>query len=285
MLDWNRFENLSGSETDNFEKLCRGVVRRHFSELGCWHELKNQPGVEFYIILNDNHPRLGKKKEMVGWQNKWFTYTANGHLTSNGKTQILHSLDKTKEHVSHLNHWFLWTHKTLSKADQEWYFNLQDNYKFTLHLWNQDDLEELLSGPALDLRHSYFGELALTEKMLSDQHEKSIAPIKSRWISEVHQQMDVERQVRRVLGEKEAWNIFTNIAANLSEVVTEIDYEINNPNYFIWKDQLETFQASCKTLLTYCELFKNDINGSDIEEIKSSLENASKSLKYEIHKT
>jgi hypothetical protein len=285
MLDWNRFETLSGSDTENFEKLCRGVVRRHFSELGRWQELKNQPGVEFYIILNDSHPRLGKKDETVGWQNKWFRYKANGQLNSSGRTQILHSLDKTKEHVSQISHWFLWTHKTLAKADQDWYFGLQGNYEFTLHLWNQDDLDELLSGPALDLRNSYFGELALTNKMISEQHQKSIAPIKSRWITEVHQQMDAEHQVRRVLGEKEAWNVFTNIKSTLSEVVDEIDSEINNSAYSPWKEQLEKFNSSCKTLLTYCDLFEKDINGNDIEEIRSTLEDASKDLKHEVHKT
>lgn len=285
MLDWNRFKALSGSETENFEKLCRGVIRRHFAGLGPWFELKNQPGVEFYLTLNENHSRLGSKNETVGWQNKWFTYKENGQLTSTGKQQIIHSLDKTKEHVSHINHWFLWTHKTLAKADQDWYFGLQKNYEFSLRLWNQDDLDELLSGPALDLRNSYFGELALTHQMLTEQHVKSIAPIKTRWIPEVHQQMDAEHLVRRVLGEKEAWNIFAEIANDLSEVSDEIDSEIDNPVYSIWRNELETFQASCKTLLSYCELFKNDISGSDIEDIKSTLENASEDLKHGIHKT
>jgi hypothetical protein len=178
MQDWSRFQNLPGADTENFEKLCRGVVRRHFGYLGPLHELKNQPGVEFYITLNEDHPSLAKKNGTVGWQNKWFSYKANGELTSGAKNQILHSLEKTKEHVSHINHWFLWTHQTLAKCDQDWYFGLQDNYDFTLHPWNQDHLEELLSGPALDLRNTYFGELALTHEMLLEQHEKSIAPIK-----------------------------------------------------------------------------------------------------------
>ena len=68
----------------------------------------------------------------------------------------------------------------------------------------------LLSGPALDLRNYYFGELALTDEMLLEQHEKSIAPIKGRWFHEVHQRMDSELQVRKVLGEKEAWDTFGN---------------------------------------------------------------------------
>ena len=63
--------------------------------------------------------------------------------------------------------WFF----VLAKCDQKWFYDLQSNYGFTLHLWNQHDLDELLSGPALDLRNSYFGELALTNEMLFEQSE------------------------------------------------------------------------------------------------------------------
>ena len=285
MLEWSRFHSLSGADTANFEKLCRGVVRRHYGSLGPLYELKNQPGVEFYITLNSDHPSLAKKNDTVGWQNKWFSYKANGELTSGAKTQILHSLDKTKEHVSQINHWFLWTHQTLAKCDQEWYFDLQDNYPFTLHLWNQDHLDELLSGPALDLRNTYFDELALTHEMLFEQHEKSIAPIKSRWLHDVHQKMDAELKVRQVLGEKGAWNKFERVAINLNWVSESISSNINDPKYSRWKDELEIFQSSCKTLLEYCEIFNKDVCGDDIEEISKTLEKVDKKAKHEIRKT
>ncbi len=285
MLDWSRFQSLPGADTENFEKLCRGVIRTHFGYLGHLHELKNQPGVEFYITLNDDHPRLAKKNETVGWQNKWFSYKANGELTSAAKKQISHSLNKTKEHVFPIDHWFLWTRQLLAKCDQKWYFALQKSYDFTLHLWNQDDLDELLSGPALGLRNSYFGELALTYEMLQEQHEKSIAPIKSRWLHDVHQQMDAELQVRQVLGEKDAWGVYTNIAANLTEVCELIDSSINKPEYHRWKDELVAFQIFCKSLLEYCKLFNKDICGNDIEEIKTTVEELDVKSKHEIHKT
>ncbi|TYT74386.1 hypothetical protein [Desulfobotulus mexicanus] len=285
MLDWSRFQNLPGADTENFEKLCRGVVRRNFGSLGPLHELKNQPGVEFYITLNNDHPRLAKRNETVGWQNKWFSYKVNGELTNIAKQQIIHSLDKTKEHVSHINHWFLWTHQTLAKCDQKWFYDLQSNYGFTLHLWSQHDLDELLSGPALDLRNSYFGELALTNEMLLEQHEKSIAPIKSRWLHEVHQRMDAELQVRKVLGEKEAWDTFKNIADNLAEVSETIESSINKPEYSRWRDGLEVFHAYCANLLECCEIFNKDICGDDIQDVMATLEDVDSRSKLEIQRT
>ncbi|MCV5977671.1 hypothetical protein OFO29_35590, partial [Escherichia coli] len=88
---------------------------------------------------------------------KWFQYKSDGGLTTGAKSQIKHSLDTTKKYLPDLNVWILWTHKTLAKADQTWFYDLQTKYGFTLHLWNENDLESYLSGPATELRASYFG--------------------------------------------------------------------------------------------------------------------------------
>lgn len=285
MLDWSRFQNLPGGDADNFEKLCRGVVRRNFGRLGPLRELKNQPGVEFFITLNEDHPRIGRKDETVGWQNKWFTYKANGELTNSAKQQILHSLDKTKEHVSQVNHWFLWTHKTLAKVDQDWFNGLQKSYGFILHLWNQDDLDDLLYGPALDLRNSYFGELALTGEMLSEQHERSIAPIRGRWLHEVHQRMDAELQVRKVLGENEAWGSFRSIAINLEVASDEIKSSIDIQTYQRWRDELSIFHECCANLILSCKIFDKDICGDDIQNVMAMLDEVSSNSRSGIHKT
>ena len=285
MLNWSRFQSLPGADTENFEKLCRGVVRRNFGSLGPLFELKNQPGVEVYLTLKDDHPRLAKRNETVGWQNKWFSYKSNGKLTEAAKRQITHSLDKTKEHVSHIDHWFLWTHKTLAKCDQEWFYNLKKNYSFTLHLWNQNDLDELLSGPALDLRNSYFGELALTDEMLLEQHEKSIAPVKSRWLHQVHQRMDAEVLIRKVLGEKEAWETFRDIAGSLDKVSENIISRIDEPEYTKWRDDLESFYLYCLRLIRCCQIFNEDICGDDIEDVMAVLKEIDSRSSLELRKS
>ena len=78
MLNWQRFSQLSGDDTANFEKLCRGVVRRQFGYLGALKELKNQPGVEYHLELSEENSELGKAGQTVGWQCKWFQYKENG---------------------------------------------------------------------------------------------------------------------------------------------------------------------------------------------------------------
>lgn len=281
MLNWTRFESLSGSNTNNFEKLSRGVIRRQFGKLSPLYELKNQPGVEFYITLNKEHSRLGSKGETIGWQNKWFIFNSKGELTSAEKKQIIKSLDNTVKHVSHINHWILWTHKTLSKKDQTWYYNLKEKYNFKLHLWNQDDLDELLSGPALDLRNSYFGELALTTEMLSSQHEISIAPVKNRWLSEVHQKMNVEYEVRKILGEGTAWGNDNCTINKFMEAIDYIENYIQSSEYDKWHDQLLEFVDLSKDKIRHCDLFKEYI---EIDKVNSIIERInSESYEY-IHK-
>ena len=82
MLDWEKFKSLAGLDADNFEKLCRSIVRRRFGRYGPLFERKNQPGVEYYIKLNQTCPELGSINDKVGWQCKWFAKRANGQLTS-----------------------------------------------------------------------------------------------------------------------------------------------------------------------------------------------------------
>jgi len=272
MLNWQRFSQLAGDDTANFENLCRGIVRRQFGYLGALKELKNQPGVEYHIELNQTNSKLGKAGQTVGWQCKWFQYKANGEFTTSAKAQVEHSLQKTKEHLSSLDVWILWTHKTLAKADQAWFYNLEKDYSFKLHLWNGEDLNSLLSGSAIDLRHSYFGELALTPDMLEKQHTISVAPIKKRWLHDVHQKTDVEKTTRRILGEPSAWESFDNIAGELTWASQSISEALGSETYKLWIKELDAFNNKCRNLVSSVELFKNTISGEQISYVKELLD-------------
>lgn len=268
-LNWQRFKSLSGRDTDNFENLCRGIIRRHFSAYGTWHELKNQPGVEFYINILKPHPRLGEVDDMVGWQCKWFINKENGELKAAAKDQILHSLDTTREHVPNISFWNLWTRVALAKKDQEWFFNLQENYLFKLELWNDKDLDDLLSGPALDLRNTYFGELALTPEILAEQHEKSLAPIKKRWFSIGHQRTQTETEIRQLLWEPSAWSDLQNTKQNLDKSVNKISsiaHEYTSP---LDAPSLDSFLEHCKNHIELCEKFNQPLDLSILETIET----------------
>lgn len=282
MLDWQKFKELTGDDAKNFEKLCRGIVRRRFGKFGPLIERKNQPGVEFYIRLDQDCSELGDSGDKVGWQCKWFELKADGGLTSSAKGKILNSLDMTNEHIEGLNRWILWTPFTLVKADQKWFYDLQSKYNYELHLWNADDIDSSLEGPALELRHAYFGELALTDDALEKQHCLSIAPIRERWIKEVHHQVRVERQLRQYLGEPSAWEEFKDADASLSEAYEAIKKGIEEPIYSDWSEELESFLLFCSECLKFAEHFKNTLSAEDIESINGMLDHV-KSLDLKIN--
>ena len=271
MLDWEKFKNLTGSNSENFEKLCRSIVHRRFGQFGPFIERRSQPGVEFYIRLSRDCSGLGSSGEKVGWQCKWFGMRADGELTSSQKRQIKGSLDATKAHVEDLNLWILWTPFTLAKEDQDWFYGLQSEYEYELRLWNAEDIDSFLEGPALELRHAYFGELALTDEALEKQHGLSVAPIKERWIKEIHQQVRVEKQLRQYLGEPSAWEEFKDAGASLLEVYETIKKDVNEPVYCDWSEDLDRFLLFCSECLSFAEYFTNTLSAEDVEPINGML--------------
>ncbi len=212
-LNWDIFAGLPGSAEKNFELLCRGIVRQNFGSYGTFRALANQPGVEFHLKLNKPCDALGDPGRWWGWQCKWYNLAANGALGSTRRTKIEEGLRKTEEYLPDLADWVLWTRRTLTKDDQEWFNGLSS--KMTLHLWTGDEVDNLLTGPAAVLRGTYFGELVLTPDILRERHEQAVASIRARWQPDVHHVGEVERELRRMLGEVEAWNTLRELATEL----------------------------------------------------------------------
>ena len=197
LLDWDAFRSLPGNESQNFEDLCRALIRLFLGQYGKFQSLKNQPGVEFHLRLMNECVALGNPPRWYGWQCKFHKRTAAGDLTSASRQDIKDSLKKTEKYLPDITDWVLWTPYTLSKKDQVWFDALQT--KFTLHQWVEKELDTYLAGPGLLLRSTYFGELILTPDELDKRHREAIQPIKDRWLVPVHQSVDAERIVRRML--------------------------------------------------------------------------------------
>ncbi|MCC6747124.1 MAG: hypothetical protein IT371_05650 [Deltaproteobacteria bacterium] len=212
-LKWDIFTGLPGSAEKNFELLCRAIVRQNFGSYGTFRALANQPGVEFHLKLDKHCAALGDPGRWWGWQCKWYDLAANGALGSTRRTKIEEGLRKTEEHLPNLTDWVLWTRRTLTKDDQDWFSGLSS--KMTLHLWTGDEVDNLLAGPAAVLRGTYFGELVLTPDILREGHEQAVASIRARWQPEVHHVGEAERELRRMLGEVEAWNTLRELASDL----------------------------------------------------------------------
>jgi predicted ABC-type transport system involved in lysophospholipase L1 biosynthesis ATPase subunit len=262
-LDWNIFHKLSGDSRTNFEMLCRGIVRLHWGKQGQFQALKNQPGVEFHIKLDTNSTVLGDSSKWLGWQCKKFDSTNSGDLTSTAKAQITGSLDKTVKHLPNLTDWVLWTPCTLSKKDQEWFYDLK--YPFKLHLWAEEELDNYLAGPALMLRQSYFGELTLTPDDLESKYTESIALIKDRWLQPIHQITEIERIVRQMLGENEAWQDMVIIGERLQVAINILEeYELVDSKI---KDLRQIFLSSCRKTADMLLQFQEVLEAGDMDII------------------
>lgn len=219
-LVWSTFETLPGAPTTNFEMLCRGIVRRHYSQFGTFRALANQPGVEFHLKLT-NACELGAPPQWFGWQCKWFDIENGENIGAARRQQIKDSVEKTEKYLPGITDWILWTRHILTKSDQEWFYALATGMK--LHLWSGIDIDDRLTGPAAILRETYFGQLVLTPASLKALHDQAVAPIRQRWLPEVHQVVEAEREVHRTLGEAEAWPALRDIQNELVDDIAGIE--------------------------------------------------------------
>jgi hypothetical protein len=221
MLDWSAFLQLPGSPTGNFELLARNLIRLHHGPHGDFASLANQPGVEFHLKLRVASPGLGAAAEWFGWQCRWFDMPPGKALGTTRRNKIEKALRTTERELPGMTDWVLWTRHPLTAGDQKWFRQLKT--KFRMHLYTSGDVERLLQGPAEMLRPVYFGELRVIPTTLADQHTLSVARIRKKWLPEVHQPVDAERQIRRMLGEAEAWHQALEIAQRVDATHIEID--------------------------------------------------------------
>lgn len=219
-LNWDAFSMLPGSSQANFELLCRGVVRQNFGSYGSFRALANQPGVEFDLRVDQRCDALGDPGRWWGWQCKWYDLPSGTAIGTTRRNQIEEGIRKTEAQVHGVTDWVLWTRRTLTSSDQQWFNGISSQMR--LHLWTGDDVANLLVGQAAVLRSTYFGELILTPQTLLDRHQDSVAPIRRRWQPEVHHVLDAERELRRMLGEPGSWGAIRALADDLRSQVQAV---------------------------------------------------------------
>lgn len=238
--NWDAFTELPGAADENFEKLCRSLVRRHYGSFGRFKQLANQPGVEFHLELAETCD-LGAPPRWIGWQCKWYDLSNGQDLGAARRTKIIEGMEKTRRHVPGVTDWKLWTRHTLTKGDQTWFFDLKRSKfpELNLELLTAADIEDLLVGPGALLRETYFGELVLTPALLAQQHRLAAAPFKGRYQQEVHVVVGAEKKLLRHLGAQSAWGSLethsnklkqnsTTIASLTEQVKMEIKSEVDS---------------------------------------------------------
>lgn len=281
-LDWTAFEALPGCKHQNFENLCRALVHLQFGQYGQFAALKNQPGVEFHLKLSENCPTLGSPPRWYGWQCKLHELTSRGDLRAGSRNDIKDSLKKTEEHLPHITDWVLWTPYTLSSKDQEWFNSLRT--KFKLHLWAKSEIDTYLNGPGLMLRSTYFGDLIATPSDLARRHREAIQPIRKRWLDVIHQSIDAERTIQRMLGEPTSWSQMVAVGERLTKAIDAIsDSEVAT---------LPELEKMIRSFVTACSAFANTLLGfhrtlaeGDLDIIQQKLRERKTLINAQVHAT
>ncbi|MGB3764702.1 MAG: hypothetical protein WA966_15940, partial [Ornithinimicrobium sp.] len=214
-LNWERFEELPGDPTTNFELLWRGAIKQNYARYGRFRARAQQPGVEFHLEL-EQECDLGEPGRWYGWQTKWWKFGSGTQIGVNRRTDVEDSLQKTKKYLPGLTDWVLCTRRPLTPTDQKWYDDELES-GFRLHNAVAEELSALLTGDAALLREAFFGDLILTPHRLEELQGGSVEEVSERWFPEVHQTTEAEEAIRRMLAEPEAW---THLAAIGSEIET-----------------------------------------------------------------
>lgn len=223
-INWDVFKTLPGAAEENFEKLCRSLIRRHYGSYGRFKQLANQPGVEFHLQLTGKCS-LGEPPSWLGWQCKWYELENGKALGATRRKKIVEGIEKTRVHVPGVTDWKLWTYHTLTKSDQKWFHDLEKEQfpGLKLELLTATDIEDLLVGPGALLREAYFGELVLTTSLLADQHRLAAAPFRLRYQPEVHVSVGVEDEINLFLGSQRAWDALVSLSCTLKTHCSYID--------------------------------------------------------------
>lgn len=273
MVNWSEFERLPGGQQHNFEILSRSLIWLNFARFGKFAALAQQPGVEFHLKL-ESDCALGSKGQWFGWQCRWYDLPSGRAIGTTRRNKIAASLKKSLNVLPDLTDWVLWTRHTLTKGDQKWFYGLKT--KLRLDLWTSENVETLLSGDAENLRRTYFGELALTPHLLAELHSLSIAPIQRRWLPQVHQTVDAERTLRRMLGEATSWDELTEVANRLNRALQVIEGE---PRAFGEDLLTPLFIAAVRSMSGTLEEAHTSLSNGDFRLLQQQLTGRRKTVK------
>ena len=280
-LDWSTFKSLPGSHNQNLENICRGLVRLHYSRFGQFKALSNQPGVEFHIKLT-KPCSLGNIPQWFGWQCKFHKRNQSGTLAAASRADIESSLRTTEKVLPGITDWILWTPYTLSKKDQNWFYNLETD--MCLHLWSEEELDTYLNGEGLPLRNAYFGELVLSPQNLEDQHQIAVQPIRERWLEPVHQPVNAERLIRKMLGEPGAWDQMILMGRGLTKAVEVVTNGVKNAESTL-QETIAPFTIACAAFADTLLRFHEILAQGDLDVIQEKLTGHKMMIDKEVYST
>ncbi|MCL8023778.1 NACHT domain-containing protein [Nocardioides bruguierae] len=271
-LNWDRFEELPGDSTTNFELLWRGAIKHNYARYGRFRARAQQPGVEFHLEL-EQECHLGEPGRWYGWQTKWWRIGSGTQIGVNRRTDVQDSLNTTKKYLPRLTDWVLCTRRALTPTDQKWYDDLAPGVR--LHNAVAEELSALLTGEAALLRETFFGDLILTPHRLEVLQGGSVEEVSERWFPEVHQITEAEQTLRRMLAEPEAWTHLAAIGSEIEKFTAVIEREVvasplPKPMQAELDELLTTAARICDLLAEAHQRLGSDGDGSwlEIDEVE-----------------
>ena len=144
-MDLTELERLPGAPDRNFEVLTRAIVSRRYGALGAVRESRQQPGVEFYLIV-ERPGELGDPGRVWGWSCKWLRLGRDNELTRGQRDQIEDSFDKAIKHVDGLTDFVLCLPERPAKKDVDWIYSVGPDRGITTRLWAPENFEAELAG-------------------------------------------------------------------------------------------------------------------------------------------
>ncbi|MET3999980.1 hypothetical protein [Marinobacterium sp. MBR-109] len=280
--NWDVFSKLPGAADVNFEKLCRALIRRHYGCFGSFKQLANQPGVEFHLELTEPC-ELGTPPRWIGWQCKWYELRNGEQLGAARRSKIIDGIKKTRKHVPGVTDWKLWTHHTLTKGDQDWFFGLEksDCPELKLELLTATDIEDLLVGPGALLRETYFGELVLTPALLAEQYRLAAAPFNRRYQPEVHVVVGTEDKILKHLGGQSAWDSLEKLSSALKtncSAITSLVEQLNT----VLKAEVDSLLVRATGLADLLDRLHEMLGKGDFDSVQQILvTNPSQPVRYD----
>ncbi len=254
MVDLTQLADLSGAPDTNFEALTRAIVSRRYGALGTLRERRQQPGVEFYLRVE--HPGgLGDPGRVWGWSCKWFLLGSGNRLTHSQRTQIEESVVKAIEYVDGLTDFVLCLPQRPAKKDEEWIDGLGPSKSISTKLWAAENFDAELSGFD-ELRSTFFGEFVLSPEVLENAHERSVAPVRARWVPQLHRPSHVEHTLERALLRSTSFGWLDERAASIAhraetlrDAFGGINDDVLRANAMDITDDLDKFVADLRAIV------------------------------------
>lgn len=200
-MDWTGFLRREGAPDENFEHFVHQIVWFHHRGDGALVYPRNEPGVEFTLVLDRDVPGLGSVGERIGWQCKWYypdprldvrRREAGGFNQSTRMRDVEGAYERARGRHPDLKKWILCVPEPLTATEDTWLKSIEVG-DVAIEWWASAEFDARLVGDAAVLRSAWLGELVLTGQWYADHFRRSLSWLGARYVPELHVQTGLDQ--------------------------------------------------------------------------------------------